>query len=95
MKSANGVLGKRIVGLNLKWAKSYQCGPDSSVFLIFDDETHYEFYAHENYLEMGRHLPVEHCKSVDLRYVNHYMVAEERLSQEPRDHTDADQLAKD
>jgi len=94
MKSASSILGKRIVGLNLKWAKNYRCGPDSSVFLTFDDVTHYEFCAHEGYLEMGRHLPLEHCKAVDQRLVNFYLVAEERLSGEPADSAGTDQPGK-
>jgi hypothetical protein len=78
MKSINPILGLRVAGLDLKWAKRHDSSPASGLFLRFDDGSYYEFRATSGYLEMGRHLPPHH-NSADARLANYQIAACGRL----------------
>ncbi len=41
------IIGKRISGLVMKVAKNHNQPPRHQLFLLFDDGTYYEFYAHD------------------------------------------------
>jgi hypothetical protein len=41
------IIGKRISGLVIKEAKNHNHSPRHQLFLLFDDGTYYEFYAHD------------------------------------------------
>lgn len=47
MKSgAEEIIGKKIIGVIIKQAKEPGSTPQSQLYLLFDDNSHYEFYSY-------------------------------------------------
>ena len=51
MKSgAAEIIGKTVIGVIIKQAKKANSVPQSQLYLIFDDNSHYEFYSHTGHI---------------------------------------------